>query len=201
LTSLSIVIPAYNESKRLPLALETLSHLNAESKLEEVILTEILVIDDGSKDNTIQVANGFKKYGYDVMIGTNDSSKHEDLKAKTNGKIAVGTFEETARFGDLLVLAVKGSGAESVLGMAAPDVILPSSVSWVCVVKITPAAAVSREAGRYGMGLPMTLSACEAAPLRLMIRPMVSPVVPDATGVFTHSLLTRPVVTGEVFEA
>ena len=31
------------------------------------------------------------------------------------------------------------------------------------------------------------------APLRLMIRPIVNPVVPAATGVFTHSLFTRPV--------
>jgi hypothetical protein len=51
------------------------------------------------------------------------------------------------------------------------------------------------------MGLPITLSGCDAAPLRLMIRPSVNPVVPAATGVFTHSLFTSPVVTGEVLEA
>ena len=47
----------------------------------------------------------------------------------------------------------------------------------------------------------MTFNGCEAAPLRLMIRPSVNPVVPAATGVFTHSLFTRPVVTGEVLDA
>ena len=47
----------------------------------------------------------------------------------------------------------------------------------------------------------MTFSGCDAAPLRLTIRAIVNPVVPDATGVFTHSLFTRPVVTGEVFDA
>src|SRR5215470_5353154 len=34
-----------------------------------------------------------------------------------------------------------------------------------------------------------------------MMRPNVNPVVPVATGVFTHSLFTSPVVTGVVLEA
>ncbi len=57
--NLSIIIPAYNESKRLPLTLETLHRLNSQSKLEQIILSEILVVDDGSKDNTIEVAGRF----------------------------------------------------------------------------------------------------------------------------------------------
>jgi hypothetical protein len=91
--------------------------------------------------------------------------------------------------------------AQSVLGIVAPVVTLPFIVSCVWVVRTTPCAVVSSDAGRYGMGLPMTFSACDAAPLRLTIRPSVNPVVPVATGVFTHSLFTRPVVTGDVLEA
>lgn len=61
------------------------------------------------------LANGFIKYGYEVMIGTGDASKHAELKEKTGGKAQIGTFTETASFGELLVLATKGSAAESAL--------------------------------------------------------------------------------------
>jgi hypothetical protein len=41
----------------------------------------------------------------------------------------------------------------------------------VWVVSDIPAVVVLKDAGRYGMGLPITLSGCDAAPLRLMILP------------------------------
>ena len=72
----------------------------------------------GSGEVGQALAKGFQKYGHDVMIATNNKSKTNDLKAKVGGKAAVGTFEEAARFGDLLVLAVKGSAAESALKSA-----------------------------------------------------------------------------------
>jgi hypothetical protein len=61
------------------------------------------------------LANGFVRHGYDVMLGTNDTRKHADLKAKTNGKANIGTFADTAAFGDILVLAAKGGAAEAAL--------------------------------------------------------------------------------------
>ena len=57
------------------------------------------------------LANGFIKYCDEVMIGTNDKNKHAELKEKTGGKARIGSFEETAKFGELLILAVKGSKA------------------------------------------------------------------------------------------
>ncbi|MBX7043962.1 MAG: NAD(P)-binding domain-containing protein [Ignavibacteria bacterium] len=64
------------------------------------------------------LANGFIKYGYDVMIGTNSRDKAEALKEKTGGKAEVGNFEETAKFGDIIVLAAKGGAAEDALKLA-----------------------------------------------------------------------------------
>lgn len=64
------------------------------------------------------LANGFIKHGYNVMIGTNDASKHAELKEKTNGKAAIGTFEATAKFADLVVLAPKGGAAEKAVTLA-----------------------------------------------------------------------------------
>jgi len=61
------------------------------------------------------LANGFISHGYEVMIGTNDKSKYESIKAKIKGKITIGTFSDTARFGEIIILAVKGSAAVSAL--------------------------------------------------------------------------------------
>jgi 8-hydroxy-5-deazaflavin:NADPH oxidoreductase len=65
----------------------------------------------GSGDVGLTLANGFLKHGYKVALGTNTPSKVDLLREKTDGKAAVGSFEQTAKFGDMLVLAVKGSGA------------------------------------------------------------------------------------------
>ena len=59
----------------------------------------------------VTLANGFIQHGYEVMIGTNNSSKHDELKTKTNKKAAVGSFTEVAQFAEIIVLAVKGSAA------------------------------------------------------------------------------------------
>ncbi len=61
------------------------------------------------------LANGFIKYHDDVMIGTNDKNKHAELKEKTGTKAKIGSFKEAAQFGELLVLAVKGSKAGEVI--------------------------------------------------------------------------------------
>jgi predicted dinucleotide-binding enzyme len=64
------------------------------------------------------LANGFVKHGYDVMIATNTASKREELKSKTNGKAKIGSFEEAAKFGEVVVLATKGAAAEAALKAA-----------------------------------------------------------------------------------
>lgn len=58
--NVTIVIPAYNESRRLPATLEKLKD-QIESKLfPNITIHEILIVDDGSADNTIQVCKDFK---------------------------------------------------------------------------------------------------------------------------------------------
>ena len=64
------------------------------------------------------LANGFVKHGYAVMIGTNTASKREQLRSKTNGQAEVGSFEDAARFGEIVVLATKGTAAEGALTAA-----------------------------------------------------------------------------------
>ena len=64
------------------------------------------------------LANGFIKHGYNVALGTNTASKRDELKAKTSGKATIGSFEDVAKFGDIVVLAVEGTAAESALQAA-----------------------------------------------------------------------------------
>jgi predicted dinucleotide-binding enzyme len=76
--------------------------------------TNIGIIGSGIVGQTL--TNGFLKHGYAVMIGTNTPAKRADLQAKTAAR--VGSFEETAKFGDIVVLATKGSAAEAALQSA-----------------------------------------------------------------------------------
>jgi 8-hydroxy-5-deazaflavin:NADPH oxidoreductase len=70
----------------------------------------------GSGAVGVALAKGFIKHGHKVMIGTNTPSKTAEL-AKSTGASA-GSFEDTARFGEMLVLAVKGGAAEEALKKA-----------------------------------------------------------------------------------
>lgn len=56
--SLSIVIPAYNEAKRLPETLERIQACFA-GVAGDMALGEVIVVDDGSRDGTIAVAENF----------------------------------------------------------------------------------------------------------------------------------------------
>jgi 8-hydroxy-5-deazaflavin:NADPH oxidoreductase len=59
---------------------------------------------------------GFIRHGHEVMLGTREPSKLADWSRETGAR--VGSFADAASFGELLVLAVKGSVAEDVLRMA-----------------------------------------------------------------------------------
>jgi predicted dinucleotide-binding enzyme len=64
------------------------------------------------------LAKGFQKHGHEVMIGTRDVSKLDAFAKENGGKIKVGTFSDVAIFGEMLVLAVKGSSSIDALGLA-----------------------------------------------------------------------------------
>ena len=61
------------------------------------------------------LANGFQKHGYQVMLGSNNSTKLVEIKSKLHTEVKTGTFDEATIFGDIIVLAVKGNAAESVI--------------------------------------------------------------------------------------
>ncbi|MGD0390601.1 MAG: NAD(P)-binding domain-containing protein [Tepidisphaeraceae bacterium] len=73
----------------------------------------------GSGDVGTTLASGFLKHGHQVTIGTRDASKLADW-AKKNSNGRVGSLAGTAKFGDVIVLAVKGGAAADALQAAGP---------------------------------------------------------------------------------
>ena len=61
---------------------------------------------------------GFLKSGDEVMRGTREPAKLSAWKEKGGPRAKVGSFNEAARFGELVVLAVKGTAAEGALDLA-----------------------------------------------------------------------------------
>ena len=61
------------------------------------------------------LADGFLAHGDRVMRGTRAPAKLAEWKAKAGATASTGTFAEAARFGEIVVLAVKGMAAESVI--------------------------------------------------------------------------------------
>ncbi|XP_038617544.1 dolichyl-phosphate beta-glucosyltransferase [Tachyglossus aculeatus] len=66
---LSVVVPSYNEEKRLPLMMEeALEYLEKRQKQNPAFTYEVIVVDDGSKDETSKVAQKYcQKYGSDKV--------------------------------------------------------------------------------------------------------------------------------------
>ena len=66
------------------------------------------------------LADGFLKHGYEVMRGSREPAKMNDwkLKAGAGAKASTGTFADAAKWCELVVLAVKGTAAETVLDLA-----------------------------------------------------------------------------------
>lgn len=69
--SVTIIVPAYNEEKRIDRTIKSLIKLNYPKEL-----LEIIIVDDGSKDNTLQIAREYeKKYSYIQVIHQKNSGK------------------------------------------------------------------------------------------------------------------------------
>jgi predicted dinucleotide-binding enzyme len=82
-------------------------------------MTRIAVLGSGIVGQTL--ADGFLKHGNEVMRGTREPSKLAEWKGKAGAKASVGTFAEAARYGRIIVLAVKGTAAGTVLDMCGAD--------------------------------------------------------------------------------
>ena len=67
------------------------------------------------------LGEGFLKNGYEVKLGTRTTSKLDEWLAEGGKGASAGSFADAAAFGDILVLAVKGTVAESALELVSAD--------------------------------------------------------------------------------
>lgn len=78
-------------------------------------MKKIGIIGSGVVGTTL--ADGFLKYGFQVLIGTRTKSKLDPWKSDRE-EISTGSFADAAEFGDILILAVKGGKAGEALRLA-----------------------------------------------------------------------------------
>jgi predicted dinucleotide-binding enzyme len=74
----------------------------------------------GSGDVGRALANGFLRHGREVMWASRDPSKLQEWKIRAGKGASTGTFEQAAKWGDIVVLAVKGTAAESAVDLCGP---------------------------------------------------------------------------------
>ena len=87
----------------------------------------------GSGDVAKALGDGLLAHGHETMLGTRDAAKLADWQRK-NPKGRVGNFAETAAFGEIVILAVKGlvaaealrgAGSENIAGKVVIDTCNP----------------------------------------------------------------------------
>jgi predicted dinucleotide-binding enzyme len=82
-------------------------------------MEKIAVIGSGVVGETL--ANGFLAQGHEVMRGSREPGKLADWKRKAGDKASTGTFADTAKWGDIVVFAVKGTAAEAAVEAIGAD--------------------------------------------------------------------------------
>jgi dolichyl-phosphate beta-glucosyltransferase len=85
---ISIVIPAYNESQRLPDTLQVVKHYLKQENLSH----EILVVDDGSRDNTPQIALSLKEQIPELTVIQNPQNSGKGFSVRRGMLAAVGNM-------------------------------------------------------------------------------------------------------------
>jgi predicted dinucleotide-binding enzyme len=77
---------------------------------------KIGVLGSGPAGRTL--ASGFLGHGHPVMIGSREPAKLHGWLRDAGPRGQVGTFAETAQFGELVILSVNGRAAEDVIRLA-----------------------------------------------------------------------------------
>lgn len=81
-------------------------------------MMKIAILGSGSVGEAL--GNGFLKHGHAVMRGSREPAKLEPWKASAKGEASIGTFADAAKWGEVAILAVKGSAAKSCIELAGP---------------------------------------------------------------------------------
>ena len=80
---------------------------------------QIGILGSGSAARTL--GSGLLRLGHPVMLGTREPDKLADWRDEAGPSGRVGSFADTAVYGELIVLSVLGRAAEDVIRLAGPD--------------------------------------------------------------------------------
>ena len=90
------------------------------------------------------LGNGFLSEGHKVMLGTRNISKEEVIKWKNeNPTVLLGSFQEAAQFGEIIVLAVSGLAVEDAINLAGKE----HFIDKIVIDTTNPMAAVPPDNG------------------------------------------------------
>jgi len=81
-------------------------------------MKKIGIIGSGQVGKTL--AKGFLNFRYPTMIGSRSKEKQNILKQEIGGDIQTGNFSDTAAYGEIIILAVKGLIASDALHTIGP---------------------------------------------------------------------------------
>jgi len=126
LASISIVIPAYNEGRRLGASLETVLRYLGRGPFEA---REVVVVDDGSTDDTVAVVEGLRAAHPEVRLLRNPGNRGKGYSVRHGMLEAAGDWvlfsdaDLSAPIEELdkLLAAVAGSQAAVAIGSRALD--------------------------------------------------------------------------------
>jgi 8-hydroxy-5-deazaflavin:NADPH oxidoreductase len=74
------------------------------------------------------LAKGFLDNGFPVMRASRDPEKLQAWKSGVKGEVTLGSYAEAAKWADVVVLAVKGSAAETVIEQAGAESLASKTV-------------------------------------------------------------------------
>jgi dolichyl-phosphate beta-glucosyltransferase len=83
---LSVIIPSYNEEQRLPATLSSIAAYIRSSKRK----IEVIVVDDGSRDNTVAVAEKFRNEIPSLRVVSNDKNRGKGYSVRHGMQVARG---------------------------------------------------------------------------------------------------------------
>ncbi|MDX2182322.1 MAG: glycosyltransferase family 2 protein [Bryobacteraceae bacterium] len=122
---LSIVVPAFDEERRLPRTLDKILAYLAKHKRS----SEVVVVDDGSRDGTAEVAEGFAKLHKQVRVLRNPGNRGKGYSIRHGVREAAGEWilftdaDLSAPIEELekLFRAIEEHGAQVAIGSRALD--------------------------------------------------------------------------------
>ena len=74
----------------------------------------------GSGDVGKVLARGFASRNHEVMISSREPAKLNEFITEQNGRVSAGTFEDAAKFGEVVVIATLFSGTKHAIDLAGP---------------------------------------------------------------------------------